>query len=100
MERNPNQMRYGMNQRAYTQNRSCQSRMPAANTAAVNRAAQESCGCQQQPQNPEPCQFPVAMAYVPWQTFENTYNQCEGLMNGTIFPELNLPFERGRCQRR
>jgi hypothetical protein len=40
------------------------------------------------------------MAYVPWQTFENTYNQCEGLMNGTIFPELNLPFEGGRCQRR
>lgn len=43
-------------------------------------------------------QFPVAMAYVPWQTFDKMYedlDQAYGI--GTIFPELNKPFTGGRC---
>lgn len=34
----------------------------------------------------------LAMAYVPWQRFEKTYNLNEALEIGTIFPELDLPF--------
>ena len=40
----------------------------------------------------------VAMAYVPWQHLTRIYeNLEEALMNGTIFPELNKPFEGRRC---
>lgn len=41
--------------------------------------------------------FPLAMAYVPWQKEPRMYeNLEEGFQNGTIFPELCLPF----CGRR
>lgn len=36
--------------------------------------------------------FPVAMAYVPWQEWEDVYELCEGFEIGTIFPSLNKPF--------
>lgn len=37
--------------------------------------------------------FPIAMAYVPWQHFGKLYENLEkGFENGTIFPELNKPF--------
>lgn len=39
-----------------------------------------------------PMNAPVAMAYVPWQKFTNTYEPQKALMAGTIFPELDLPF--------
>lgn len=47
-----------------------------------------------------PAAFPVihwehmtlAMAYVPWQTWEDTYDVHKGLECGTIFPVLNKPF--------
>jgi hypothetical protein len=42
--------------------------------------------------------FVAAMAYVPWQYFTNVYEPCKGLRRGTIFPELDKPFE-GRCVR-
>ena len=35
----------------------------------------------------------LAMAYVPWQRWQETYPLEEGLHRGTIFPELDLPFE-------
>ena len=42
--------------------------------------------------------FPVAMAYVPWQTFDKMYEDLEqAYCIGTIFPELNKPFTGGRC---
>ncbi len=38
-------------------------------------------------------QFPVAMAYVPWQKNCNMYeNLDEAFRTGTIFPVLNKPF--------
>lgn len=43
--------------------------------------------------------MPLAMAYVPWQTWQNIYDAEKGFCNGTIFQELNLPFEGvGGCQ--
>lgn len=39
----------------------------------------------------------VGMAYVPWQTFGQTYDPQKALMAGTIFPELDKPFS-GKCK--
>lgn len=36
--------------------------------------------------------MPLAMGYVPWQQWNKIYDPCDGLANGTIFPELNLQF--------
>lgn len=44
--------------------------------------------------------MPVAMAYVPWQFFQETYEPDKALQYGTIFPELNKPFYgKGGCPR-
>lgn len=42
-------------------------------------------------------QMPIAMAYVPRQKWCQTYPMEQGFQRGTIFPELDLPFEMGRC---
>ncbi len=43
-------------------------------------------------------QFPLAMAYVPWQRLTGIYeNLEEAFCCGTIFPELNKPFTGRRC---
>lgn len=34
----------------------------------------------------------LAMAYVPWQPFEEMYSEEMALSNGTAFPSLNMPF--------
>ncbi len=36
--------------------------------------------------------LPLAMAYVPWQKMQSTYDADVALQRGTIFPELDLPF--------
>ena len=45
-------------------------------------------------------QYPVAMAYVPWQQNANMYeNLDEAFRAGTIFPVLNKPFKGGeKCR--
>lgn len=35
----------------------------------------------------------VAMAYVPFQVADSVYSAEQGLSSGTMFPELNKPFE-------
>ena len=40
-------------------------------------------------------QFPVAMAYVPWQKLQDVYEPEAALTFGTLFPELNKPFTAG-----
>ena len=42
--------------------------------------------------------MPVAMAYVPWQSFKICENLEEGFMNGSIFPDLIKPFQGRRCK--
>ena len=46
------------------------------------------------------CTYPIAMAYVPWQKFGNTYELEKAFRTGTIFPELDQPFMRARCRER
>jgi len=36
--------------------------------------------------------IPIAMAYVPWQTWHNIYDSCKAFERGTIFEELDKPF--------
>ena len=43
--------------------------------------------------------YPVGMAYVPWQVWQELYNLEEGFQAGTIFRELDYPWEVGRCAR-
>lgn len=38
---------------------------------------------------------PLAMAYVPWQRWCNTYEPAVGHHRGTIFPELDMPWVGG-----
>jgi hypothetical protein len=42
---------------------------------------------------------PLAMAYVPDQSWEQTYEPCRALLAGTIFPGLYKPFcgKGGAC---
>ncbi len=37
-------------------------------------------------------QFPLAISYVPMQTWTKTYCTDTALEKGTIFPDLYLPF--------
>ena len=37
--------------------------------------------------------MPLAMAYVPWQQWQNVYECSKGLEHGSIFEELILPFQ-------
>ena len=37
--------------------------------------------------------LPVAMAYVPMQRFEGLYDMLTALSRGTLFQELDKPFE-------
>ena len=40
---------------------------------------------------------PIAMAYVPWQSYGRIYPKPQALRNGTLFQELNLDFAGRRC---
>ncbi len=42
-----------------------------------------------------PQKTPLAMAYVPFQQWGEVYNSDQAFNSGTLFPELDLPFERG-----
>ena len=39
-----------------------------------------------------PDDTPLAMAYVPYQKWEETYAENVALQKGTIFPSLDYPF--------
>lgn len=39
--------------------------------------------------------LPLAMAYVPMQQWNTTYPLDKALERATLFPDLDLPFERG-----
>lgn len=43
--------------------------------------------------------LPVAMAYVPWQQWEELFDLSKGFKCGTIFPSLSKPFSEGPLMR-
>lgn len=42
-----------------------------------------------------PSAAPLAMAYVPFQQWGQVYSEDDALCKGTLFPDLDFPFERG-----
>lgn len=42
--------------------------------------------------------MPLAMAYVPWQKFQNLHNETDAFMCGTIFKDLDFEFCRKGCK--
>lgn len=55
-----------------------------------------SCSCKQEKEVLKLDSMPLAMAYVPWQKWQNLYNRQAALKNGTLFEELNKPFKGGQ----
>lgn len=39
--------------------------------------------------------LPLAMSYVPFQKWKSTYPLDQALQRGTLFPDLDLPFQGG-----
>lgn len=70
--------------------------------------ADDSCGCSGAMNNNGSMgnsmekidQYPIAMAYVPWQKYGETFDLETGFRIGTIFPELDLPFMRAGCSKK
>ena len=75
-----------------------QGRGPQSRSGGERYPAQEACGCRNSLEKMD--QYPIAMAYVPWQKFGNTYELEKAFRTGTIFPELDQPFMRARCSER
>lgn len=44
-------------------------------------------------------EYPLAMAYAPYQNWRNIYKEDTALQRGTIFSELDLPFEGKNCRK-
>nr|WP_300850149.1 spore coat associated protein CotJA [uncultured Schaedlerella sp.] len=82
-------------------------------TPEADRIRREDCGCCTPPPEPRKapecrerkmpknCEcmmddplydMPIAMAYVPWQTWCGIRDICEGFRCGTVFEELDQPF--------
>lgn len=67
---------------------------PPANDREKRETCQE-CACKRE----DPLQkLPIAMAYVPWQQWRDLHDLCYGFQCGTIFQELEKPFQgKGGC---
>ena len=48
------------------------------------------------PQGVFPAQLSLAMAYVPYQTWEEPMCAADALQAGTVFPSLAKPFLKGK----
>lgn len=59
---------------------------------------ESDCGCRERSMNDPLAGMPLAMAYVPWQTFCNLFDEHEAFHNGTIFKDLDLDFYGRRCK--
>ena len=60
---------------------------------------QQNCNCMAPPMPPRdmfPMDTPLAMAYIPMQIWNKTYELDKALQIGTLFPCLDKPF-MGRC---
>lgn len=55
------------------------------------RERENSCECDD---------YPIGMAYVPWQEFKDLHDTERGMHAGTIFMELDKPFTGRRSMKR
>ena len=89
------------------QYRDLRRRMNEMNTPMKNSCMRGACGMENQTTNRTPCnpegddrgngwglyEYPLAMAYAPYQVWRSTYCEDNALEKGTLFSELDLPFE-------
>ncbi len=88
---------YRYNSQDYMRRRGCGSPM-APSPAVCPEAACPVCRDTRNTYD-ELSSMPLAMAYVPWQEWQNIYEAEKGFCCGTIFEELNKPFRGiGGCQ--
>ena len=88
------------NNRSYSRNERFTCQQQPYRNMPVQRRQNPSSSCGEAVSSPCSCRIPrdplehmtLAMAYVPWQTWEDTYDVHKGLECGTIFPVLNKPF--------
>ena len=63
-----------------------------------NMASRDTCSCDVRSYDTF-TSMPIAMAYVPWQVWQDIYDAEKGLHRGTIFQELDKPFQGvGGCR--
>lgn len=72
-------------------------RCPSMNFTAGNRQADHaSCNSKRSGYNDKSRysmdDFPIGMAYVPWQKWRDIYEPRKAFQTGTIFAELDKPF--------
>ncbi len=82
-------------------------RMNEMNNPTQNLCNRGLCGANNTNNNRKPCnpegnnngngwglyEYPLAMVYSPYQNFRNIYKCQDALEKGTLFSELDLPFE-------
>lgn len=49
--------------------------------------------CERRMDHGDLADMPLAMAYVPWQKWQNIYKAKKAFQRGTIFEELDKPFQ-------
>ena len=77
------------------QNRSTYDACPSTGSSCTNSSSMskaKNCGCGDYTSEDSLSGMPLAMAYVPWQSWRNVYDAQTGLRKGTIFGELIFPF--------
>ena len=98
------------NRSAYYRNANHYSRSDDSCCEKERRYSEDSCRCEKEHHHKcRECSvretikglsdMPLAMAYVPWQCWDKIYDADKGFCRGTIFKELDKPFEAkgGRC---
>ena len=96
------------NNRSYSRNERFTCQQQPYRNMPVQRRQNPSSSCGEAVSSPCSCRIPrdplehmtLAMAYVPWQQWQNIYEICRGFQRGTIFEDLDTPFHgRGGCNR-
>lgn len=72
----------------YCNNGGCMGAQPGYMPSGMNRA-----------RHAIDSEYPIAMAYVPWQRWGEVYEPEKALCRGTLFPALDLPFTGCSCER-
>ena len=95
------------NNRSYSRNERFTCQQQPYRNMPVQRRQNPSSSCGEAVSSPCSCRIPrdplehmtLAMAYVPWQQWQTTYPPERGLIQGTIFPDLDLKFAFGGCSK-